>query len=71
MFPILVTQEGRPFLSIGGSGGRRIIDCIAQIILAVLDQKMGIQEAVSAVRVDASGQRNEGDARIDPETVEG
>ena len=69
MSPILVTKEGWPFLSIGASRGRRIIDCIAQIILAVLDQGMGIQEAVSAARVDASGRQNEVDARIDPETV--
>ena len=70
MTPTLVLRDGKPFLSIGAPGGRRITNCITQIVLNVIDHKMGIQDAIAAPRVDAADRVTRVDSRIDPATVE-
>ena len=70
MSPVLLLNEGQPFLTVGAPGGRRIVCRIAHIISNVLDFGMSIQEAITAPSVDAAGRETLVDHRIDPQTVE-
>ena len=54
MAPALVMRDGQIVASLGSSGGRRIMNCNAQLILNLVDRGMTIQEAISAPRIDAS-----------------
>jgi gamma-glutamyltranspeptidase/glutathione hydrolase len=65
MAPILVLKDGKPYLSIGAPGGRRIINCNTQVFLNVVEFGMGIQEAIAQPRVDASARESLADARLD------
>ena len=69
MVPLLVLRDGKPLLSVGAPGGRKIMNCNTQIILNVLDHNMGIQEAIAAPRVDAADRETFVDSRIDESTV--
>lgn len=51
MAPTIVSKDGKPYLIIGSPGGSTIITTVLQIILNVIDHKMGIQEAVDAPRI--------------------
>ena len=55
MAPLLVLRDGRPLLAVGAPGGRRIINAMAQIVMNVLDEGMGVQEAITVPRIDCSG----------------
>ena len=50
---IVFTSDGRA-LALGASGGRRITNCVAQLVGSVVDHGLGAQEAVATPRVDAS-----------------
>jgi gamma-glutamyltranspeptidase/glutathione hydrolase len=54
MSPAIVTRNGEAVAALGASGGRRILNCLAQIAMNVIDQDMAMQEAVSAPRIDRS-----------------
>jgi gamma-glutamyltranspeptidase/glutathione hydrolase len=54
MTPAVVTRNGHPLLALGASGGRRITNCVSQLISHVVDHDMGAQEAIESPRVDAS-----------------
>jgi len=71
MAPLMVLKDGLPFLSQGAPGARRIISRNAQVVLNVLEFNMGIQQAVEAPTVDASGRDTLVDSRIDPEAIAG
>ena len=60
--------DGRPLLTVGAAGGRRIIQAVAQIVMNVLDRGMGMQDAVAAPRIDCSGPAVLVDSRF-PEAV--
>ena len=64
----IVLRDGEPVLVTGAPGGRRIMDTVLQVTLNVLDFGMGIQEAVSAPLIDATGPETYIDPRI-PESV--
>jgi len=68
--PLLVTKEGKSYVSIGSPGGRKVNNANTNVALNMLDFGMGPQEAITAPRVDASGATTEMDARVDPRTVE-
>lgn len=68
MAPLVVSENGRAVAAIGSSGGRRIINCNAQIAMNVIDHDLSIQAAVSAPRIDASTPDLLVDERI-PETT--
>lgn len=51
MTPTVVLKDGKPFLVTGSPGGSRIITATLQIILNVIDHKMGIAEGVTAPRI--------------------
>ncbi|MXY44542.1 MAG: gamma-glutamyltransferase [Dehalococcoidia bacterium] len=70
MTPLLVLRDGRPFLTVGAPGGRRIMCRIANVISNVVDFGMGMQEAITAPSVDAAERETFVDHRIDTETVE-
>ncbi|HQY32023.1 MAG TPA: gamma-glutamyltransferase, partial [Thermomicrobiales bacterium] len=54
MAPTLVTRENTAFAALGASGGRRIMNCVAQMALNLIDQNMTMQDATSAPRIDRS-----------------
>ncbi|MBI4640029.1 MAG: gamma-glutamyltransferase [Candidatus Tectomicrobia bacterium] len=70
MAPLLVLKGGKPYLSIGAPGGRRIINCNTQVALNIIDHQMSVQEAIAAPRVDASGKQTLIDSRLDESIVE-
>ncbi|MDR9395382.1 MAG: gamma-glutamyltransferase [Roseovarius sp.] len=47
MAPTIVLKDGRPALLVGSPGGSRIIGYVAKTIIAHLDWKMDVQQAVS------------------------
>ncbi len=77
----LVFKDGRPFITVGAPGGRRVITAVVQVLVNVIDFAMGIQEAITAPRIHIEGadpKRPEGmllrelfvDSRLPTETVE-
>ena len=70
MSPVIALKNGRPFLTVGAPGGRRIICRIAHVISNVIDFGMTMQEAITAPSVDAAERETFIDHRIDPQTVE-
>ncbi|GII77611.1 gamma-glutamyltranspeptidase [Sphaerisporangium rufum] len=57
MGPALITRAGRPVAAVGASGGRRIISAVAQLIINMVDGRLGPAEALALPRLDASGQK--------------
>ena len=54
MTPALVLDGSGVRLAVGATGGRRITNCVTQLISKVLDFGMGPQDAIDAPRVDCS-----------------
>ena len=54
MAPLIALKDGAPALSIGAPGGRRIMNCNAQVFLNVAQFGMGMQDAIPQPRVDVS-----------------
>ena len=70
MTPLLALRDGRPFLTVGAPGGRRIMCRMAHVISNVVDFGMSTQEAITAPSVDAAERETLVDHRIDQHTVE-
>jgi gamma-glutamyltranspeptidase/glutathione hydrolase len=51
MSPTIVFKAGRPVLTLGASGGPRIITSVLQVMLNVIEFDLPLDEAMSAVRV--------------------
>jgi gamma-glutamyltranspeptidase/glutathione hydrolase len=51
MTPTIVLKSGKPFLVTGSPGGSRIISTVLEVLLNVIDYRMGIAEAVGAPRI--------------------
>ena len=68
--PLLVTRDGKPYLSVGSPGGRKVNNANTNVVLNVLDFGLGPQEAITAPRADASGATTEVDARLEPSTID-
>ena len=49
--PLMVLADGEPVLVLGAAGGARIISAVVQAVLRVVDQGMGLPEALAAARV--------------------
>jgi len=62
--PTIVFKDDAPFLILGAPGGSNIPMGILQVILNVIDHRMGIVEAVSAERFSATGNAIDLAARI-------
>jgi gamma-glutamyltranspeptidase/glutathione hydrolase len=54
MAPVLVLKDGTAVASVGSSGGRRILNCNAQVIMNMVDHGLTPQPAIGAPRIDAS-----------------
>ncbi len=54
MAPAILAGPNHTVAAIGASGGRRIMNCNAQIASNLIDHHLGMQAAVSAPRIDAS-----------------
>jgi gamma-glutamyltranspeptidase/glutathione hydrolase len=54
MAPAIVSRNNIALAAIGASGGRRIMNCVAQLALNLVDRNMSMQEATSAPRIDRS-----------------
>jgi gamma-glutamyltranspeptidase/glutathione hydrolase len=50
MSPTIVVDKGRPLLSVGASGGPRIITATLQVLLNVLDYELPLEQAVGGPR---------------------
>ncbi len=68
--PVVVLKDGAPLLACGAPGGRNIPVAVLQIILHVVDFKMGIQEAIEAPRCTRETGRLFIDSRFLPEVRE-
>jgi gamma-glutamyltranspeptidase/glutathione hydrolase len=51
MVPLIMLQDGKPWLAVGAAGGPRIISTVLEIVLAAVDFHASIQEAVDAGRI--------------------
>ena len=69
MTPALVLGQDGVRLAVGASGGRRITNCVTQLISKVVDYGMGPQEAIDSPRVDCSLPVTSVDPRLSPDVV--
>jgi gamma-glutamyltranspeptidase / glutathione hydrolase len=56
MCPLLATRGGRPWLAIGGSGGRKILPAVLQITSMLIDGGLDLESAFHTPRIDVSGE---------------
>ncbi len=54
MAPVIVSRDDVVVASLGSSGGRRIMNCNAQLVMNLLDHGQSIQDAIEQPRIDAS-----------------
>ena len=47
---IVLDPDGNPLMTIGAAGGSRIITTVLQVIISVIDNNLGIQEAINLGR---------------------
>lgn len=69
MTPTILLRDGRPFAAFGSPGDCRIPNAVIQVALNLVDFGMGIQEAVSAPRLDCSTPLTLIDDRISGEVL--
>jgi gamma-glutamyltranspeptidase/glutathione hydrolase len=61
MTPVLGFRRGKPYLTLGAPGGRRIVSAIPQVLATLVDRRCPFQAAVEAPRLHCEG----GDVLID------
>ena len=49
--PMLVLQDGRPWIAIGSPGGHTIVQTVPQIAMNLIDFRMDVQQAIAAPRL--------------------
>jgi gamma-glutamyltranspeptidase/glutathione hydrolase len=54
MAPLLLSRDGRPWATLGASGGRRIMNCNAQLAMNMIDWRLASMAAIAAPRIDCS-----------------
>ena len=69
MTPALVLGADGVRMAVGASGGRRITNCVTQLISKVVDFGMGPQEAIDSPRVDCSMPFTSVDTRMPADVV--
>ncbi|HYJ12290.1 MAG TPA: gamma-glutamyltransferase, partial [Thermomicrobiales bacterium] len=70
MSPALLVKDGRAVASVGSSGGRKIMNCNAQLLLNLATWGMTMEESVNAPRIDASTKKLNVSARFARSTIE-
>lgn len=68
--PIVLVKRRGPVAALGGSGGRPIISCTAQLIARLAETEMSLQEAIEAPRLHAESSVVRADTRLPPHVVE-
>ena len=68
MTPALVLDRDGARVAVGASGGRRITNCVTQLIIKMVDFGMGPQEAIDSSRVDCSNPWTSVDEGVDENT---
>ena len=69
MSPALIFTKTGDTLAVGASGGRRITNCVSNLIINLLDFNMTPQQAIDSPRVDCSLPYTSLDHRISKETI--
>jgi gamma-glutamyltranspeptidase/glutathione hydrolase len=70
MCPVVAARNGRPWLALGASGGRRILPAVLQISSMLADCGLDLASALHAPRIDASGGATvNADRRLGPEVL--
>src|SRR5690606_5802043 len=59
MSPTIILKDGRPVLALGTPSGTRIISCVTQTALNVLEFNLPLYEAVAATRIHHQWQPEE------------
>jgi len=58
MCPTVVVRDGRPALAVGARGGRRIPNCVLNVLLNYCGRKRSIEDSVAGIRsAKAAGMR--------------
>ena len=70
MSPLLVLDERGARLAVGASGGRRITNCVTNLVVKMLDFGLGPQRAVEAPRLDCSTPLTAVDGRVPAAVIE-
>lgn len=55
MTPVLAFRRGRPYLTLGAPGGRKIVSAIPQVLATLVDTGCSLQAAVEAPRLHDEG----------------
>jgi gamma-glutamyltranspeptidase / glutathione hydrolase len=70
MCPVIVVREGEPWLAAGGSGGRRILAAVTQLLSFAVDFGLDAAAAAHHPRIDVSGTGTiSADPRLAPEII--
>jgi gamma-glutamyltranspeptidase/glutathione hydrolase len=70
MCPVVASRGGAPWLTIGASGGRRIMPAVMQIASMLIDGGLDLESAFHLPRIDVSGGPEVGaDPRLAPEIL--
>ena len=70
MSPLLVLDERGARLAVGASGGRRITNCVTNLVVKMLDFGLGPQQAIDAPRLDCSTPLTAVDGRVAAEVID-
>ena len=70
MSPLLVLDERGARLAVGASGGRRITNCVTNLVVKMLDFGLGPQQAIDAPRLDCSTPLTAIDGRVAAEVID-
>ena len=65
---ILLLRDGKPFMTIGSPGGRKVTTAVLQAVLNVVDYGKNLQDGIAAPRIHCESQEIQVDSRI-PTTV--
>lgn len=71
MSPAIVAQNGEAVAALGASGGRRIMNCLAQIAMNLIDYDQPMQQAVTSPRIDRSTARLLASSRLPKSVLDG
>ncbi len=69
MTPVLGFRDGRPHLTVGAPGGRRIVSAIPQVLSTLIDGRCPLQAAVEAPRLHTEGGEVLIDQRVGDKTI--
>ena len=71
MVPALAFKKGRPYMTLGAPGGRKIISAIPQVLANVIGDRASLQAAIEAPRVHTEGHDLLVDDRVGDAAMDG